>query len=61
MNRPGQVAGGHLCYGNTVRTTAELLLVDTQDWRLGRKFNIVTGFRELLVEPKFVADGGTAA
>jgi uncharacterized protein len=45
----GQVFGGHVCYGNTVRTTAEILLLETPGWSLSRAFDETTGYKELLV------------
>lgn len=47
----GQVFGGHVCYGNTVRTTAELLLLATPDWNLSRSADPATGYQELVVSP----------
>jgi uncharacterized protein len=48
----GRVIGGHVCYGNTVRTTAELLLVSLSEWHLGREHDVGTGFKELVVRPR---------
>ncbi|WP_280151446.1 DNA-binding protein [Piscinibacter sp. XHJ-5] len=48
-DRHGRVVGGHVCYGNTVRTTAEVLLAHPQDWRLSRELDASTGFKELIV------------
>ena len=45
----GKVTGGHIVYGNTVRTTAEVLLMLTPDHRLSREFDAATGFAELVV------------
>lgn len=45
----GQVLGGHVCYGNTVRTTAEVLLVKAQGWELERTLDERTGFKELVI------------
>jgi predicted DNA-binding protein with PD1-like motif len=47
----GHVAGGHVCYGNTVRTTAEVLLVCLTEWTLARAHDASTGFNELVVGP----------
>jgi uncharacterized protein len=47
----GQLIGGHVCYGNEVRTTAEVLLARLPDWRLARELDVATGFRELVVTP----------
>lgn len=57
----GQVFGGHLCYGNVVRTTAELLLVETPDWRLSRVLDESTGYEELRVRRADTASGSGAA
>ena len=45
----GHVNGGHVCYGNTVRTTAELLLAPLEGWSLTREHDPATGFNELVV------------
>jgi predicted DNA-binding protein with PD1-like motif len=45
----GRVLGGHVCYGNIVRTTAEALLAQVDDWNLSREFDVDTGFKELVV------------
>jgi predicted DNA-binding protein with PD1-like motif len=45
----GRVYGGHVGYGNTVRTTAEILLAMLQDWSLAREHDPATGFNELVV------------
>jgi predicted DNA-binding protein with PD1-like motif len=46
----GQVHGGHLVAGNTVRTTAEVLLAPMDGgWRLGRAPDPATGYPELIV------------
>jgi predicted DNA-binding protein with PD1-like motif len=47
----GRVSGGHLVYGNRVRTTAEILLALTPDWQLSREFDAATGYAELVVRP----------
>lgn len=46
-----RVAGGHVAYGNTVRTTAEVLLAQLPDGMLGRELDASTGFKELVVRP----------
>lgn len=48
----GRVIGGHVCHGNVVRTTAELLLVSLPEWRLGREPDAGTGFDELVVRQR---------
>jgi predicted DNA-binding protein with PD1-like motif len=45
----GHVVGGHVGYGNTVRTTAEILLAPLPDWSLTRVHDAATGFNELVV------------
>ena len=47
----GQVLGGHVGYGNEIRTTAELLLLRLPGWTLARQADEVTGFRELVIRP----------
>ena len=45
----GRVFGGHVGYGNEVRTTAEILLMWLSDFHLAREFDPHTGFKELVV------------
>jgi len=45
----GSVIGGHLVYGNEVRTTAEILLIVLFGWGLSREHDPTTGFKELAV------------
>ncbi|MES2889626.1 MAG: PPC domain-containing DNA-binding protein [Pseudomonadota bacterium] len=45
----GRVCGGHVCYGNTIRTTAEVLLAPLPGWSLEREYDAATGFNELVV------------
>ncbi len=45
----GRVIGGHVCRGNIVRTTAELLLATVTGWTLGRAHDSATGYDELVV------------
>ena len=47
----GVVTGGHVAYGCTVRTTAEVLLALLPDWRFSRDPDAATGFDELVVRP----------
>ena len=47
----GHVLGGHVCYGNTVRTTVEVLLAQPTEWTLAREHDTNTGFSELVVRP----------
>jgi predicted DNA-binding protein with PD1-like motif len=48
----GQVFGGHVASGCTVRTTAELLLALLPEYRFARKLDPATGFPELVIESK---------
>lgn len=52
----GHVAGGHVVYGNAVRTTVELLLAPPGPWRMSRAVDAATGFHELVVAPSPGAD-----
>ncbi|RJG04622.1 PPC domain-containing DNA-binding protein [Noviherbaspirillum sedimenti] len=45
----GRVYGGHVCYGNEVRTTAEVLLALLPNGSLTREHDAGTGFNELIV------------
>lgn len=45
----GRVYGGHVGYGNTIRTTAEILLAILPDGCLAREYDAETGFNELVV------------
>ena len=47
----GHVTGGHVCYGNVVRTTAEVLLTQLSEWTLAREQDTNTGFKELVIRP----------
>ena len=47
----GRVVGGHLGYGSTVRTTAEVLLALLPNGTLTREHDPATGFNELVVRP----------
>lgn len=47
----GQVMGGHVGYGNVIRTTAEVLLVSPEGWALSRAHDPATGYPELQVRP----------
>ena len=48
----GQVVGGHLGFGNIVRTTLEALVVFLPDWALTREPDAATGFDELVIAPR---------
>ena len=52
----GKVLGGHLAYGCTVRTTAEVLLMLLREWEFKREPDAVTGYDELSVRRR-VAPG----
>ena len=57
----GRVLGGHLCYGNRVRTTAEVLVARLDGWALDREPDRDTGFEELVVRRRGDdGDGGNA-
>jgi len=45
----GRVYGGHVAYGNIIRTTAEVLTASLDAWSLTRGHDPSTGFRELFV------------
>lgn len=51
-DRDGRVWGGHVGYGNIVRTTLEALVVTLPDWSLGREHDPRTGYPELVVRPR---------
>lgn len=55
----GRVYGGHVGYGSTIRTTAEILLVLLPAWSLTREFDPATGFNELVVRRRGVDDNAT--
>lgn len=48
----GHVIGGHVCYGNMVRTTAELLVLELVEWSLAREPDRSTGFEELVIRAR---------
>jgi uncharacterized protein len=45
----GRVYGGHVTYGNVIRTTAEVLIALLPDGSLTRELDAATGFHELVV------------
>ena len=45
----GQVQGGHVAAGCTVRTTAEVLLALLPEWEFAREPDALTGYDELVV------------
>lgn len=48
----GRVTGGHVAYGNRVRTTVEILLADAEGYELGRELDPRTGYRELVARKR---------
>jgi predicted DNA-binding protein with PD1-like motif len=48
----GRVSGGHVGYGSTIRTTAEIPLAQLPEWQLTREADPATGFKELVVRRK---------
>lgn len=56
-NRQGEVRGGHVGYGNLVRTTAEVLLMPLEDWLLTREVDALTGYKELQIRRRESGDG----
>lgn len=48
----GEVLGGHLAYGCTVRTTAEVLLGLLPEWSFMREPDLGTGYAELSIRPR---------
>lgn len=48
----GRVLGGHVAYGSTVRTTAEVLLALLPHWRFTREPDAATGYDELAIRPR---------
>jgi hypothetical protein len=51
-NAEGRVLGGHVAYGCTVRTTAELLVLLLPEWSFTRELDPTTGFAELVIRPE---------
>ena len=45
----GRVVGGHVAYGNEIRTTAEILIALLPAWALSRESDPTTGCDELVV------------
>ena len=48
----GEVFGGHVMPGCTVRTTAEVLLALLPDWDFSRAQDAMTGYQELVVRAR---------
>jgi len=55
----GRVFGGHVAYGCTIRTTAEVLLMLLPEWSFTRELDSVTGFAELVVRPEPLGSAGS--
>ncbi len=53
----GRVSGGHLPYGCTVRTTAEVLLALLPGWAFAREHDAATGYAELSISVPPPANG----
>lgn len=53
----GEVFGGHVAPGCTVRTTAEVLLALLPDWEFSRAPDAATGYDELVVRAREGAGG----
>ena len=47
----GGVFGGHVAYGCTVRTTAELLVLLLPEWSFTRELDPTTGFAAAVMRP----------
>lgn len=45
----GAVIGGHLKYGCAVHTTAEIVLLELEEYRMTREWDEHTGYEELVV------------
>lgn len=48
----GQVIGGHVAPGCTVRTTAEVLVALLPAWSFSREKDATTGYAELVVRSR---------
>ncbi len=48
-DRDGRVMGGHVGFGNTVRTTVEAVLLFLPAWNMTREPDAATGFDELAI------------
>ena len=46
----GKVIGGHLSDGCFVNTTAEIAIIEVDNYKLTREFDEETGYKELVVE-----------
>jgi uncharacterized protein len=50
----GQCVGGHVLPGNIIFTTAEITILDSSEVQFTRQMDSVTGFKELVVQPRLV-------
>lgn len=48
----GQTRGGHLMPGNTIYTTAEIVIAELEDSEYTREPDSQSGYRELVVKPR---------
>ena len=48
----GNVCGGHLALGSTVRTTAEVIVGLLPQWQFSRSRDALSGTRELQIRPR---------
>ena len=46
----GKVIGGHLSEGCLVNTTAEIAIIEIDNYKLTREFDDTTGYKELVIE-----------
>jgi uncharacterized protein len=51
-DKEGRMTGGHLMHGSTVRTTAEIVLVELTELEFERADDPETGYKELRVDRK---------
>ena len=56
----GQLRGGHVMRGCTIRTTAEIVLCVLDGVELRRKLDVRTGFKELVGQAKAALDAGSS-
>ena len=46
----GNVVGGHLSKGCFINTTAEVVIIEINNYKLTREFDDTTGYKELVIE-----------
>ena len=56
----GEVFGGHVAPGCTVRTTAEALLALLPDWQFSRAPDAARGYLELEIKKRDIKPGGSS-